>query len=75
MAAEALRRIRTLYEIEVELKDLSPEARAVQRQARSEPRLKDFRTWLDDTLLKLPPGSRLAKAIGYALGRWAALRV
>lgn len=74
VAAEALRRIRTLYEIEAELKDLSPEARVAQRQARSEPLLKDFRTWLDDSLLKLPPGSSLAKAIGYALGRWAALR-
>ena len=75
VAAEALRRIRALYEIEADLQNLTPEARAEQRQARAEPLLIRFKTWLDDTLLKLPPGSSLAKAIGYALGRWAALRV
>jgi transposase len=75
MAAEALRRIRALYQIEADLKDQTPAARAAQRQARAEPRLKAFKDWLDETLLKLPPGSGLAKAIGYALGRWAALRV
>ena len=75
VAAEALRRIRTLYEIEVDLRDLEPEARAEQRQVRAEPHLAEFKAWLDDTLLKLPPGSSLAKAIGYTLGRWAALRV
>ena len=75
VAAAALRRVRTLYEIEADLQNLTPEARAEQRQARAEPRLEAFKTWLDDTLLKLPPGSSLAKAIGYALGRWAALRV
>jgi transposase len=75
VAAEALRRIRTLYDIEADLQDLTPDARAAQRQARAEPRLKAFKAWLDDGLLKLPPGSSLAQAIGYTLGRWAALLV
>lgn len=75
LAAQALRRIGQLYQIEADTRDLAPEARAQQRQACAEPLLKDFRDWLDDTLLKLPPASSLAKAIGYTLGRWPALRV
>lgn len=75
VAAEALQRIRALYKIEADTQDLAPAARAEQRQVRAEPLLKAFKAWLDETLLKLPPGSSLAKAIGYALGRWAALRV
>jgi len=75
VAAEALRRVGRLYEIEADTKDLAPTARAEQRQAWAEPLLKDFKNWLDDMLLKLPPASSLAQAIGYTLGRWPALLV
>lgn len=62
-------------QVETKAKDLVPEARARLRQERAEPILTEFKVWLDDTLLKLPPASRLAEAIGYTLGRWPALLV
>lgn len=74
-AEEALRRIGQLYQIEAEAKDFQNQARAHMRQEKAEPILRDFKSWLDDTLLKLPPASRLAEAMGYTLGRWPALLV
>jgi transposase len=74
-AQEALRRIGQLYHIAAETKDLDSKARAQMRQERAGPILTEFKVWLEDILLKLPPASRLAEAIGYTLGRWPALRV
>ena len=73
LAAEALRRIRALYLLETEIRTLAPDARAAHRQARAAPALMAFKTWLDEVLRKLPPGSSLAHAIAYTLGRWPAL--
>jgi transposase len=75
LAAEALHQIGRLYQIEADTRDLAPEARAEARQARATLVLEDFKDWLDETLLKLPPASGLAQAIGYTLGRWPALLV
>ncbi|WP_086134639.1 IS66 family transposase [Methylocaldum sp. SAD2] len=75
LAAEALRRIGRLYRIEAEARDLDPAARAQLRQERAAPLLADLKTWLEDVLLKLPPASGLAQAVGYTLGRWPALLV
>ena len=74
-AQEALRHIGQLYRIEAEAKEFDAKARAHMRQEQAGPILDDFKVWLDDTLLKLPPSSRLAEAIGYTLGRWPALLV
>ena len=58
-ARHALHRIRTLYAIERRIRDESPEERHRVRQAESIPVLDALRTWLDDTLAKVPPSSPL----------------
>lgn len=79
IAAEALRRIAALYALESEVNalDLQPEARIAERARRrlleAKPLLNDFKTWLDQMLLKVAPNSGLAKALNYSCKRWDAL--
>lgn len=73
IAAEALKRIAVLYEIEAEVRGQLPEQRSAHRQSRAGPLLDDFKAWLTETLAKLSQKSALAEAIGYALKRWPAL--
>ena len=73
LAAEALRRIRALYDIEDDIRGKQPEVRKAQRQARAGPLLKDMRQWLEALLSRVSAKSDIAKAIGYSLGRWKAL--
>jgi transposase len=73
IAAEALKRIAALYEIEAEVRGQLPEQRSAVRQSRAGPLLDDFKAWLAETLAKLSQKSALAEAIGYALKRWPAL--
>jgi hypothetical protein len=73
VAAEALRRIGELYVLEAQAKELKPEQRLVLRQQKSQPKLIEFKTWLDETGAKVAPNSALAKAIMYSQRRWSAL--
>jgi transposase len=73
VAAEALRRIGELYQIEEAVRGKPPDERRRQRQAHAAQILAGLRVWLDETLSKLSGKSELAKAIRYALSRWAAL--
>jgi len=73
IAAEGLRRIGALYDIEREIGGLSPERRLAIRQERSVPLLADLRGWMETERRRLSSKSELAKALQYALGRWAAL--
>lgn len=73
VAAEALRRIGELYQVEDAVRGCSPDERRRSRQEHSLPRLADLRSWLDATLSKLSGKSELAKAIRYGLSRWPAL--
>jgi hypothetical protein len=73
LAAEALRRIRALYDIEDEIRGQPPELRRAQRQARAGPLLEALRNWLQELLPRVSKKSELAKAIGYSLARWQAL--
>jgi transposase len=73
IAAEALKRIAALYEIEAEVRGQLPDERSAVRQARAGPLLDDFKAWLTATLAKLSQKSALAEAISYALKRWPAL--
>jgi transposase len=73
IAAEALSRIRKLYEIESDIRGQMPEQRKVRRQQQSKPLLQELHDWLSATLLTVSKKSELAKAIGYALTRWTAL--
>ncbi|HET8548922.1 MAG TPA: IS66 family transposase [Bryobacteraceae bacterium] len=73
VAAEALARIRALYEIEEAIRGRPPDERRAARQARAGPMLSELRTWLEATLAKVSAKSALAVAIRYALSRWTAL--
>ena len=73
LAAQALGRIRALYEIEAEIRGQPPQERRAQRQARAGPLLKAMRTWLEELLPRVSAKSDIAQAIGYSLGRWTAL--
>jgi transposase len=73
VAAEAVRRIGTLYEIEAEIRGKPPHERCAERKARAGPLLHEMKAWLESTLTKIARKSALAVAIRYALTRWAAL--
>jgi len=73
VAESALQQIGLVYEIERELKDLSPEERLRIRQVRSRPILDALYRWMLLTRQKITDGSATAKALDYSLKRWAAL--
>lgn len=69
----ALARIKSLYEVERDAKEMSAEGRKALRQERSAPVLAEFRAWLDVERAKVLPRSPISQAISYALSNWAAL--
>ena len=73
IAGEALERIAALYAIELAAHELDTKDRQALRQTQAQPLLDDFKTWLLACRAKIPNGSSSAKAIDYALKRWAAL--
>jgi len=75
-AHEALDFIGQLYGIEREAKERQLDAAALQqwRQEKSRPLLATFKDWLEERLQQLSPKTPTAKAIGYALKNWEALR-
>ena len=73
VAAEALRRIGELYQVEDAVRGRPPDERRRSRQEHAVPRLANLRTWFDTTLPKLSGKSELARAIRYGLSRWPAL--
>ena len=73
IAAEGLRRIGVLYDIEREINGLPPERRRAVRAERSAPLLADLRVWMETERRRLSGKNELAKALQYALGRWDAL--
>jgi len=75
IAAEALRRIAELYQIEARIRGRSPDDRARVRQARSTPLVDALKTWLEQELARVSAKSNLAEAIRYALRHWKGLGV
>lgn len=73
IAAEALRRIATLYEVEKKARGQSPAQRMAWRRSLSRPHLQTMKGWLEAQLALIPARSTLADAIRYALGRWTGL--
>jgi Transposase IS66 family len=73
VAVSALQRIDPLYEIEREVKDLTPDERQRIRQARSRSLLDALHRWMQLMRQKITEGSVSAKALEYRLNRWAAL--
>jgi hypothetical protein len=73
VAKEAIDRIRQLFLIEEQAKDLSPEARLELRRLRSVSLVDEFRVWMDEAETQVLPKSPAAKAIGYVRNQWRAL--
>lgn len=73
IANQALGYIAQLYAIEAEAADSDHLQRQALRQLNAKPVLNAFYDWLTITRTKVPKSSGTAKAIDYALKRWAAL--
>jgi len=73
IATEALKRIAEFYEIETEIRGRSADERRAVRQEKTKPLVEALKTWLEKTLVQVPGGSTIAKAIGYALNQWDGL--
>ena len=74
IAAEALRRIASLYAVESRARGRPPEERVELRQEAAKPLLDELEAWLHGQLPRLSGKSTLAGAIRYALSRLPRLR-
>jgi transposase len=70
-----LGRIGKIYRIETELRaqQLSPEAFLRSRKGQVLPILRDFKEWLEEKALQVPPSVLLGKAVNYARKEWEKL--
>ena len=73
IAAEALRRIQVLYQVEAEITGKTAAERHTERQARTKPLLADLKAWMEAQRRRASGKTVLGKALQYALGRWEAL--
>jgi len=73
IAAEALRRIGELYEVERQAQGMDAHSRLQLRQTEARPRLDALRTWLIQTRSTVAEGGGTAKALDYSIKRWPAL--
>jgi transposase len=74
LAAEALARIATLYEVEADIRGQPSDLRHWVRQLRSRPVVEELRVWLEDHLPRVPGWSDPAKkAMRYVLRYWDGL--
>lgn len=73
IAQSALKQISRIYDIEREVKELTPDERRRIRQERSKPLLDTLHAWLLLNRQKITDGSATAKALDYSLRRWDAL--
>lgn len=73
IAAEALRRIGELYDIERQAFGMDTASRLQLRQQEARPRLDALRIWLIQTRITVADGGGTAKALDYGIKRWPAL--
>jgi transposase len=69
----ALSEIQKLYAIERQIVDKPPDEKQTSRQARAGPILDKMRSWLDKSLVQVPPRTILGKALKYLDGEWPRL--
>ena len=74
-AAKGLDYCNTLFRIEQELKDATPEVRLEQRLLRSKPILDEFYSWLRRMGQQTLPKSTFGTAIKYCLNQWDSLNI
>ena len=72
IAAEAVRRIDELFEIERSINGKTPAERVAVRQERAKPLVDDLKVWMRQQRDRVAPSHDLAKAINYILSRWVA---
>jgi hypothetical protein len=72
-AQNALQQISRIYDIEREIKELTPDERQRLGQERSKPLLDDLHQWMVLNPQKITDGSATAKAFDYSLRRWGVL--
>jgi len=75
IAAEALRRIAELYQIEARIRGRPPDERLRIRQAESRALVDAMQRWLEQELARVSAKSALASAIRYALRHWNGLGI
>jgi len=73
IAQQACTYISQLYDIEREIKTLTPDERLKIRQARSKPLADKFHEWMLLQRRQVTDGTAIAKALDYSLKRWTAL--
>lgn len=73
LAATAIDFIGQLYGIEREVKDLPPERRCEERQARGVPIASALHEWLIGQRTRITDGTATSRAVDYSLKHWAAL--
>jgi transposase len=72
IAAEAVRRIDELFEVERAINGKPPDERKTVRQAQSKPLAAALEAWLREQRTRLSPKHDLVKAINYTLNQWTA---
>jgi len=72
-ATWAVNHIRKLYRIEAAIKNKSPSEKQAYRIEHTTPLLEEYKTWLDKSILQVPPKSALGKALAYSLNQWPKL--
>jgi transposase len=75
LAHEGVARIKALYAIEHEAKNLPATDRAALRQQKSKPQLDALKSWLDHRHTQVVPKTPIADAFTYARNQWSALSV
>lgn len=66
----AIATIQKLYRIEASIKDKEAAKKYTIRHEQAVPLLNDFKAWLEQSALQVPPKSVLGKAIAYTLRQW-----
>ena len=70
-AQEAIERIQALYTIETAIRGESADVRRAMRQEHAVPLLAELHSWMVQVRTEVENGSALAKALNYALNRYA----
>ncbi len=70
LAAEAVRRIDAIFDVERSINGLPAEQRLALRQTHVAPLVTDFETWMRAARGKMSRHAEVAKAMDYMLRRW-----
>ena len=73
IATEALARLKKLYAIEADIRELPPALRRRVRQEQSKPIVDALKLWLEASLGRVSKGGKLGEALRYGLNHWDGL--